>query len=82
MSLNEQARRAEHASIEARQLALENARRQAKGEQPLTALQEEPEDGLDSEEAHEPAGKDDAFLAETGRILLDYLSLGTRLAKH
>ncbi len=82
VSLNEQARRAEHASIEARQLALENARRQAKGEQPLTALQEEPEDGLDSEEAHEPAGKDDAFLAETGRILLDYLSLGTRLAKH
>ncbi|RML80091.1 Tail-specific protease, partial [Pseudomonas syringae pv. maculicola] len=38
VSLNEADRRAEHASIEGKQLALENTRRKAKGEEPLKEL--------------------------------------------
>ncbi|AIZ33662.1 peptidase S41 [Pseudomonas parafulva] len=80
VSLNEQDRRAQHDVIEAKQLALENARRKAKGEEPLKELKKVDEDAL-PEEKDDSKPEDDAYLAETGRILLDYLRLSAQVAK-
>ncbi|WAC44433.1 carboxy terminal-processing peptidase [Pseudomonas sp. SL4(2022)] len=80
VSLNETKRRAQQADIEAQQLAIENSRRQAKGEALLNKLKEEDEDALPVED-EKTKPEDDAYLAESGRILLDYLGLNTRLAK-
>ncbi len=81
VSLNEQTRRARQADVEAKQLALENNRRQAKGEEPLKELEKEDEDALPvADEKSTP--EDDAYLAESGRILLDYLGLNPSLAVH
>ncbi|MBK5542892.1 carboxy terminal-processing peptidase [Pseudomonas sp. TH05] len=82
VSLNEVERRAQHADIEAKQLALENARRKAKGEDPLKELKKEDEDALAAAEPDKTKPEDDAYLSETGRILLDYLKLNTSVAKH
>ncbi|QVM92729.1 carboxy terminal-processing peptidase [Pseudomonas entomophila] len=81
VSLNEQERRARHDEIEAKQLALENIRRKAKGEEPLKELKKEDEDALPAE-PEDTKPEDDAYLSETGRILLDYLGLSTSVAKH
>ncbi|ERL02172.1 tail-specific protease [Pseudomonas putida] len=80
VSLNEQERRARHDSIETKQLALENIRRKAKGEEPLKELKKEDEDALPVEDENTKP-EDDAYLAETGRILIDYLSASTKVAK-
>ncbi len=80
VSLNEQTRRARHDEIEGKQLALENIRRKAKGEEPLKELKKEDEDALPAEDENTKP-EDDAYLAETGRILLDYLSLSSSVAK-
>ena len=80
VSLNEQTRRARHDEIEGKQLALENIRRKAKGEEPLKELKKEDEDALPVEDENTKP-EDDAYLAETGRILLDYLSLSSSVAK-
>ncbi len=81
VSLNEADRRAQHADIEAKQLALENARRKAKGEAPLKEMKKEDEDAM-AAEPDKTKPEDDAYLAETGRILLDYLKLNSAVAKH
>ncbi|WP_448092219.1 carboxy terminal-processing peptidase [Pseudomonas lini] len=81
VSLNEADRRAQHADIEAKQLAMENLRRKAKGEEPLKELKKEDEDAL-AAEPDKTKPEDDAYLSETGRILLDYLKLNTAVAKH
>ncbi|NER61951.1 tail-specific protease [Pseudomonas sp. MAFF212428] len=81
VSLNEQERRARHSEIEGKQLALENIRRKAKGEEPLKELKKEDEDALPVE-PDDTKPEDDAYLAETGRILLDYLGLNSAVAKH
>lgn len=81
VSLNEADRRAQHADIEAKQLALENTRRKAKGEEPLKELKKEDEDTL-AAEPDKTKPEDDAYLSETGRILLDYLGMNTSVAKH
>ncbi|CAB5638962.1 MULTISPECIES: carboxy terminal-processing peptidase [Pseudomonas] len=80
VSLNEQDRRARHDAIEAKQLALENIRRKAKGEEPLKELKKEDEDALPTEDENTKP-EDDAYLSETGRILIDYLSASTKVAK-
>lgn len=80
VSLNEQDRRARHDEIEAKQLALENIRRKAKGEEPLKELKKEDEDALPVEDENTKP-EDDAYLSETGRILIDYLSASTKVAK-
>ncbi len=81
VSLNEAKRRAQHADIEGRQLAIENARRKAKGEELLTEIKVEDEDATPVEpEATKP--EDDAYLTESGHILLDYLGLDATVAKH
>lgn len=82
VSLNEAKRRSQQAAIEARQLKLENARRLARGEEPLKKLKEEDEETLRPHDADKPKPEEDAYLAETGHILLDYLSLDSRVAKH
>ncbi|QXH52836.1 carboxy terminal-processing peptidase [Pseudomonas fakonensis] len=80
VSLNEQERRARHDDVEAKQLAMENIRRKAKGEEPLKELKKVDEDALpDEDDKTKP--EDDAYLAETGRILIDYLSESTKMAK-
>jgi carboxyl-terminal processing protease len=80
VSLNEAERRKEHADIESKQLAMENVRRKAKGEEPLKELKKEDEDALPSDD-DKTKPEDDAYLAETGRILLDYLGLSGSVAK-
>ncbi|MEG2131568.1 carboxy terminal-processing peptidase [Pseudomonas sp.] len=81
VSLNEAERRAQHADIESKQLALENTRRKAKGEEPLKELKKEDEDALPAE-PDDTKPEDDAYLAESGRILLDYLGLNSAVAKN
>lgn len=81
VSLNEGKRRAQQTEIEAQQLVIENSRRKAKGEDLLSELKKEDEDAAPVEpEKTKP--EDDAFLAESGHILLDFLGLSSRLAKH
>ena len=80
VSLNETKRRAQQTDIEGQQLAIENSRRKAKGEDLLSELKKEDEDAAPIEpEKIKP--EDDAFLAESGHILLDFLGLSSRLAK-
>jgi carboxyl-terminal processing protease len=80
VSLNEQERRARHDEVEAKQLAMENIRRKAKGEEPLKELKKVDEDALpDEDDKTKP--EDDAYLAETGRILIDYLRESSTVAK-
>ncbi|MDH0082647.1 carboxy terminal-processing peptidase [Stutzerimonas stutzeri] len=81
VSLNEEKRRAQQADIEKRQLALENALRLAKGEQPLAKLEKDDET-TPHQEMDKPKPEDDAYLSESGRILLDYLGLSSAMAKH
>ena len=81
VSLHEERRRQQHADIEAKQLALENNRRRAKGEEPLKELEKVDEDALPEEEEKTKAA-DDAFLTESGHILIDYLRLNPPLASH
>ncbi|MDY0207026.1 MAG: carboxy terminal-processing peptidase [Pseudomonas sp.] len=78
VSLNETERRAQYATIEKKQLDIENARRSKKGEEQLTTLiKDDEEDHLAAAAEKDKTAKpeDDAYLAETGRILLDWLSL-------
>ena len=82
VSLNETQRRSQHAAIEARQLKLENTRRLARGEEPLEKIKSEDEETLSPHDADKPKPEEDAYLAETGHILLDYLTLDSRVAKH
>ncbi|MBM7059703.1 carboxy terminal-processing peptidase [Pseudomonas sp. UL073] len=81
VSLNEAKRRAQHADIEAKQLAMENVRRKAKGEDQLKELKKEDEDALPVED-EKLKPEDDAYLVETGQIMLDYLGLSSAVAKH
>jgi carboxyl-terminal processing protease len=80
VSLNEALRRKQHTDIDNQQLALENTRRKAKGEAPLTELKKEDEDAL-ATDPNDAKPENDAYLSETGRILLDYLRLNTTVAK-
>jgi carboxyl-terminal processing protease len=79
VSLNETTRRAQHADIEGKQLAMENTRRKAKGEEQLKELKKVDEDASPVEEP-KIKPEDDAYLSETGRILLDYLGLRPAVA--
>lgn len=77
VSLNEVKRRAQYAKIEQKQLDIENARRSKKGEDLLKTMIKEDEDEhvVEIEQDKTLKPEDDAYLAETGRILLDWLSL-------
>ncbi|MEW6312255.1 MAG: carboxy terminal-processing peptidase [Pseudomonadota bacterium] len=82
VSLNEQKRRAQQAEVERRQLALENALRQAKGEAPLAKLETDEEEAAAHADTERVEPEKDAYLAESGRILIDYLGLASAMAKH
>ncbi|MCF7202215.1 carboxy terminal-processing peptidase [Pseudomonas oligotrophica] len=82
VSLNEQKRRAQQADVERRQLALENTLRAAKGEEPLAKLQTDDEQTAAHAEAQKPNPEKDAYLTESGRILMDYLGLASAMARH
>ena len=81
ISLNEEKRRAQQERIEKRQLELENALRKAKGEEPLAKLERDDETTPHLED-EKLKPEDDAYLAESGRILLDYLGLQKAVAKN
>ncbi|KGE03521.1 carboxy terminal-processing peptidase [Pseudohaliea rubra] len=76
VSLNEETRRAEREARKARALAIENKRREALGEEPLTSFDEEPDDeetlaeAGDTEDGEEA---EDVLLDEAGNILVDAL---------
>lgn len=88
VSLNEEKRRAEQDRVDQQQLAMENKRRLAKGEKAmqLKDLKKEDEDlaaELEKEKENKQKPEKDAFLVETGHILLDWLSLHQQqVAKH
>ena len=79
--LQEAERRQLQLSIEQQQLALENTRRKAKGEELLKEIKNEEEEDAPAE-PDKSTPEDDAYLAETGKILIDYLGLSNSLAKH
>lgn len=83
LPLNEARRRAEQQEFEAQLLAMENARRTAKGEEPLDKLDKE-DPLLDGSTVHveedDEDKSDDPFLAETGHILIDLLELQRQVA--
>ncbi len=79
--LQETERRQLQLSIEQQQLALENTRRKAKGEELLKEIKNEEEEDAPAE-PDKSTPEDDAYLAETGKILIDYLGLSNSLAKH
>lgn len=81
ISLNEEKRRAQQERIEKRQLELENTLRKAKGEEPLAKLERDDETTPHLED-EKLKPEDDAYLAESGRILLDYLGLQKAVAKN
>lgn len=79
--LQEAERRQLQLSIEQQQLALENTRRKAKGEELLKEIKNEEDEDAPAE-PDKSTPEDDAYLAETGKILIDYLGLSNSLAKH
>ena len=81
VSLNEAQRRAQQNDIEQRQLMLENALREAKGEEPLAKLEREDET-LPHAEDKKGKPEDDAYLAESGRIMLDWLGMNESVARN
>ena len=80
ISLNESTRREQQTDLDNKQLVLENNRRVAKGETALTELKKQDEDALPADDKLKP--EDDAYLTETGRILIDYLGLSSSVAAH
>ena len=74
VSLDEKKRRAEQTALDERQLAMENQRRKGKGEAPLKELKKIDEDNpaIDDDKTKP---QDDAYLMESGHVLLDYLDL-------
>lgn len=82
LSLNEAARKKELDDSKAKRLDMENQRRLAKGEKPLTQLENDDENG-DEAKADELNKKDkdkepDAFLREAGRVLVDAMPIFQR----
>lgn len=82
LPLNEQARRDYQKQLDQQRLAVENRVRQARGEKPFTdmaSLLKHEEDRLAARQAGEEEREPrDAWLTETGRILLDLMELGER----
>lgn len=84
LPLNEAKRREQQEAFDSSLLLLENKRREARGEAPLSEL--ETDDPL-TEISPAMAGvdedkmKDDPFLSETGKILIDLLKLQHQLAR-
>ena len=82
ISLNRETRAQERAADQDLQLAIENARLTAKGEEPYEDYEElkkrRKEEELEDASGEDPM--DDAMLRETGLILLDYIGLNQQVA--
>jgi carboxyl-terminal processing protease len=78
VTLNESKRRAWQEQFDEKRLAIENAVRKFRGEEPIKAMKElrtlEEQRALDPESAEEPMTKD-PYLKETGQILADLVSM-------
>lgn len=78
VTLNESTRRAWQEQFDEKRLAIENAVRKFRGEEPIKAMKElrtlEEQRALDPESAEEPMTKD-PYLKETGQILADLVSM-------
>lgn len=78
VTLDESKRRAWQEQYDEKRLAIENAVRKYRGEEPIKAMKElrtlEEQRALDPESAEEPMTKD-PYLKETGQILADLVSL-------
>src|SRR5690606_3360405 len=75
LSLNEAVRRSEMASDKSRRLELENRRRAAKGEKPLTELEDAGDEEADATNARGKEDEPDPLLTEAGHVLVDALPL-------
>jgi carboxyl-terminal processing protease len=80
ITLNQKQRQKEREDNEQQQLAIENQRRKAKGQEPLASLdQAADDDEAENTEEESKDGKEekepDALLTETGNILVDLMSL-------
>jgi carboxyl-terminal processing protease len=84
ISLNEKLRRQEQDSLDQRRMALENAKRKAKGEAPFKTT-EEMRKQTEAEEtqalAEQGRFKEDYVLTEVGRIMADYVDRFTGAAQ-
>ena len=84
VSLNEKVRKAQDEAIKAEALAIENKRRKAKGQEPLAKLDTPDEDedgaGKDPAEDEDKKAREDAYLIEASKILLDSAELLGRTA--
>ena len=74
VSLNEDVRRAEKKSLEEKQLELENQRRIAKGQNPVTSL-DELDKKDDKDENNKAEDESTPLLTETAHILVDLINL-------
>ena len=75
LSLQESERRQEQNSLDAQQLAIENTRRQAKGQAPLKTLDSLNSDTNSADSDSEPSDSEiqkDGFVHEAGEIILDW----------
>ena len=76
--MNEEVRTRMQAEFDKERLAIENSRRQARGEEPLESIQAlrtlEEQRALDPE-SHDEAMNEDPYIRETGEILVDYMGL-------
>ncbi len=75
LSLQESERRQEQNSLDAQQLAIENTRRQAKGQAPLKTLDSLNSDTNNADSDSEPSDSEiqkDGFVHEAGEIILDW----------
>ena len=80
LSLSEEVRNQEKAAEDAWRLALENALRSAKGEQPLESLDDLDHEVAAEEEEDDAVADEDAMIEETGQILIDYITLSRQFA--
>ncbi|SDU16739.1 carboxy terminal-processing peptidase [Halopseudomonas salegens] len=82
LPLNKTLRQEQQKGFEAEMLALENRRREARGEEALTEIEEKDPltESIHALNQEDEDSEDDPFLVETGRILIDMLELNERLA--
>jgi carboxyl-terminal processing protease len=83
LSINQEIRKKELEASEKWQLALENTRRKAKGQEPIEKLEdlgkesnrEDADEDQDQDEDQDDSTKEDTLLSETVNIMIDFLSM-------
>jgi carboxyl-terminal processing protease len=77
LSINQEIREKELEETEKWQLVIENSRRKAKGQEPITKIEdlEKEANGEDEEQDKDNSAKEDPLLDETANIMIDFLSM-------